>query len=585
MINAVAMLSGGMWVQRKLGDLNLPSFSRPVDEVGAFKFSVRVHAANIPGLSDPSLLKRERPRVEVVLGFSKKETELGDYRPEVFRERDQPEESSQPSDGIAASQSEPRSMDWQFGDTLTFVATRADVLGPGAQVWLRTQGEVRLGSLLQMNMAATTDVGVSSVDIRRRVLPACRQKTSPDSTGGSANADLPISALFSWESPVFVMPLTHIGGNNPAGGSEDRKYVLGEAVGHVALSFGVNMDPDVILKSADEATMPFVTRVVQPITSWTVKTASVAANLTSGHAATAAVTAKDWTVQAANATVVGMKWAIENSDIEGCTVKTRKGIEDFVADQGVCGHQFQQETGTPINFGGPFSRPTMSPVGSPPGQIYELPSRHMSFGMAGQSSVYSVPVQAVPRSLPNASGQPPGPEKSKPPDNDLVRQAVDGNSADDSSQAGSQPPSSSSSRPPFPKPAARSVQTSPGAAVQSQISTGSVGVRSIQTALGAAVQAVSTSGSGVRSVQTKYVVQRPNAQSAGASLSASQRQQPAQSQTQVAGLPTRQSFQAVHVIPYGGYGGGLPSRQSFRTAQQSKPLVAPPQYVRPGTIS
>lgn len=47
-------------------EMNLPQFSRPVDDVGAFRFSVHVHSAAVHGFSDPSLLRRERPRAEAV---------------------------------------------------------------------------------------------------------------------------------------------------------------------------------------------------------------------------------------------------------------------------------------------------------------------------------------------------------------------------------------------------------------------------------------------------------------------------------------------------------------------------------------
>jgi len=627
MINAVTMLGGGMWVQKKMGEVALPTFSRPVDEVGAFKFSVRVHSASIPGLSDSSSLKRERPRIEVVLGQARKETELGDYRPDSVRDSSassasapKSERGSFNADGTPSLSACP----WQFGDTLTFAASRGDVLGPGAQIWLRTQGEVRFGQLFQMNMSSTTDVGVCSVDLRRRVLPACLQKTTPDSTGGSEGG-----GLFYWETPIMVVPLTHIGGRNQGGASE-RAWVLGEAAGHVALSFGVNVDPAWLLRSADEATMPLHLRAVQPLKEWSVRTAdsvaSAAQQITTSNVAVAAGVAGEWSVKGAYAAASGVQWIIENSDIEGCTVKTRDQAARFMDDgfggqtyvcsqhphlkrmacEGMPSNSPASTMATPKN---PMTRtmmvsPTksMATVTTASGQSpssFRVPSLssvgQASFGEPGTPVAGTVPARQQMSPFFAAPGS-------------QVQDATDGGTIV-SGRALSKAASSPAPTPPVAPVAARAEAPAAAPAAASAAAPaaqGSAPVVAVPAVVQAMTQKLQPSSSRQFSSQT-YASASAAAPPGGAARSVAVHAQVAgtgpasqphmvqyaqghhglQSRQSFAvqnGLqPSRPSFQVVQAIPYGAQS-GLPSRQSFQVVQAAPFHYAQPQYVRPGTL-
>jgi len=261
MLNVAAAFSGGLWVQHKLNDIALPRISRAVDDGETFKLSVKVLSASIPGLAEPGLLTRERPRIEVVLGGGRKETEFGDFRPDGAWARVS-------NKSVAGAANDDTRCSWSFGDTLTFVATRADVLGPGLQVWVRTQSEVLLGPF-QVSISRPSDVGMCSVDIRRLVLPSC--SPMPGADVGTAGGGAPSV----WESQPLLLPLTYIGGSAPP--PSERNFVLGESAGHVALSFSVNAPPGALLREAEEATKPFVSRMANPLKEWTVKTAEAAA--------------------------------------------------------------------------------------------------------------------------------------------------------------------------------------------------------------------------------------------------------------------------------------------------------------------
>jgi len=550
----VTLVGGGMWVQRKIGELNLPQLTRPVDEVGAFKFSVRIHAAGVQNLSDPSLLKRERPRVEVVVGQTRKETELGDFRPEA-RGRASSSVSKKASDDSVAGAEGP-ACPWHFGDTLTFTATRADVLGPGVQVWLKTQQEVRLGTLLQVNMSQTCEVGMCTVDLRRRVLPACAARDSPDSTGGSN--ELSGSGPQTWETPVMVMPVTHVGGTGR--GPSDKPFVLGESSGHVALSFSVNVDPAMLLKSADEATMPMVQRLSQPLKDWTLSTASSAASAT-----------QEWTVKAAGATAEAVKvaaiqthnaleepvrWVMENADIEGCTVKTRRQVEDWQIEGCTVKTQkplYGEDPGAASAFGHPQARQHM-PVrlAATDGSPLRVPRVH---------SVQAAPTLAT---QPQASSSSSGgagfvssvgglvPRALERPLEEAVLPATGvgagGGALSSRGAAGPAAPSAALPMPPGPETLAYVATPTPVAAAAAA-ATGSQG-------------------------QVGYYVQagRP-------------------------GLPSRQSFQVhtgghpqqvvqvIHGVPAGYAPAGLPTRQSFQVVQPQTVRQAPPQYVRPGSVA
>jgi len=88
---------------------------------------------------------------------------------------------------------------------------------------------------VQLQFSSVVDLGETSVDIRRRILPACVGNRH----GRAGN----------WESPVLVIPLSHVHGGKCAANHE-----IGQAVGHLTLAFTVDTDPEEILSAVDAET-------------------------------------------------------------------------------------------------------------------------------------------------------------------------------------------------------------------------------------------------------------------------------------------------------------------------------------------
>ncbi|CAE7903026.1 unnamed protein product, partial [Symbiodinium sp. KB8] len=196
MIQAIAAFSGGLWVQNRLSDLQLPHLS-----------------GSIPGLSDNGLLTRERPRVAAVLGNVRKETEFGDVADD--------DEDFGVDDDIP-------SCDWKFNETLTFAASVNDIMaGQTVQLWLHTKSDVYLGPF-QMNLARNRDVGVCSVEIRKQILPECVpvDERAGDSArhGESPPGGAKRGPHLVWETKVLPFALTHVDSNSGTG-----NFVLGQA--------------------------------------------------------------------------------------------------------------------------------------------------------------------------------------------------------------------------------------------------------------------------------------------------------------------------------------------------------------------
>eukprot|EP00928_Gymnodinium_smaydae_P059997 TRINITY_DN4352_c0_g2_i1.p1 TRINITY_DN4352_c0_g2~~TRINITY_DN4352_c0_g2_i1.p1 ORF type:complete len:536 (-),score=91.35 TRINITY_DN4352_c0_g2_i1:97-1704(-) len=243
MIQAATAFGGGVWARGKLQDIKLPQFRRAVDEADVFKLSVRVLSAAIPSLGAPGLVRRERPRIEIALGETRKVTEPGDFTAGEVA-------GSEPD--LSSAEGAPcPPCPWRFGDTLTFAAHLSDLLGPGLQVWLRTASEVRLGPL-QVDMNVPRDVGVCSVDIRKRVLPACVNKKSGHEGGPPSLDGASDPSHCVWESRVQVLPLA------------DTNVVVSEASAHVTLLFSVTSDPEALLRAVDEANKPLADKMVAP---------------------------------------------------------------------------------------------------------------------------------------------------------------------------------------------------------------------------------------------------------------------------------------------------------------------------------
>jgi hypothetical protein len=208
--------SGGYAMRKQLENLQLPQFGLgSLGDSLCFKLSVRIVSASVPALGQPGGWSRQRPRLEVHLRDTQKETEFADYAGD---------------DNTGGLDNCP----WRFGETLTFVCRQADVLSPGLHINLRAHSDFQLGPV-QFQFASTTDLGEASLDIRRRALPACIGHQH--------------SKHGSWESPILVIPLSHV-----KDGRCSADHCIGEAVAHVTLAFSVDTDPEAILAALDMET-------------------------------------------------------------------------------------------------------------------------------------------------------------------------------------------------------------------------------------------------------------------------------------------------------------------------------------------
>lgn len=203
----------------------VPQVQYADDETAPFKLSVRVLSASIPTIDAPGLLMRQRPRAQVALGLVTKETEPAEF-------------SGSSSSGRSNSFSGV-DCPWRFGDTLTVSASLADVLGPGLQLRLNTNNEAKIGPL-KVKLASVNQLGECTVDLRRRVLPACVRVRHCDPDGATPHAGSACTdgSYRVWESPVLVFALTHVSGNQ-------------KGVSHVALTFAVTADPEELMNMAN----------------------------------------------------------------------------------------------------------------------------------------------------------------------------------------------------------------------------------------------------------------------------------------------------------------------------------------------
>jgi len=156
--------------------------------------------------------------LEATVGDAKKETEFADY---VVDDN---------TIGLQKAYQCP----WRFGETLTFVGRMEDVLSPGMHILVKASSDFQFGPV-QFQFAGASDLGEASIDIRRRALPACIGQQKPGKE--------------VWESPVLVIPLSHV-----RGGKCGEGHGIGDAVAHVTLAFSVDMDPETILAAADYET-------------------------------------------------------------------------------------------------------------------------------------------------------------------------------------------------------------------------------------------------------------------------------------------------------------------------------------------
>lgn len=236
MIGLGAAFGGGAYVRHQLDKVTLPKLSRrrDWDKSESFRLTVKVVSASAPAISSPGLLSRQRPRLEISLGAVKKKTELGDFQ------RVPKGTGKMASGGGVCAEECP----WRFGDTLTFVAHLSDVVGHGLVLRLRAESDYFLGPLEFQGAGGPSEVGETAVDLKRFVLPAC--------VGGECcktHSHSPDIVL--WETPVLVVPLSHVRGAIRKDG-----LGIGEPVGHVAFVFCVDADPEQILEASNHVNRP-----------------------------------------------------------------------------------------------------------------------------------------------------------------------------------------------------------------------------------------------------------------------------------------------------------------------------------------
>jgi len=215
MFQAVAAVSGGMWLKQKLDDVPWPHLRRAVDPNASFRLSVRVVSASAPGLGSPGILAKQRPFLEVAVGDSSKQTEIADF--------------SRDKEGSKVCGGEP-DFPWRFGDTISFKTRLQDVLGSDLRLTLRSRSDVVMGPV-QLELQAA-EVGTAILDLRNPVLSNCVEQ----------ERDL---GNRCWDSPTTSVPLyAPVKNLRDALKEGNRPF---EVVGHVAVIFSVDTDPEDIL--------------------------------------------------------------------------------------------------------------------------------------------------------------------------------------------------------------------------------------------------------------------------------------------------------------------------------------------------
>lgn len=265
---------GGLWLRHRCGTMELPRMRCRESDAGGFRLGVSILAASISTLDAPGRLTRQRPRLEVGLGCDNKTTGFATFA-----------SSASTASHVSAGAKHPAQVEgpllcpWRFDDTLVFQARAVDVLGPGLRFRLCAHSDVRLGPL-EVEFAGARDLGFCTLDVRRRVLPACVHARRRDPDGGWDGQDDPMGGRRIWETPVLVLPLSV---TSPDGGSGDKPMDFNQAVAHITLVCSVSMDPQAILQEAEFFEQPLAKRVAVPLRAmveepfkWVAQTASTA---------------------------------------------------------------------------------------------------------------------------------------------------------------------------------------------------------------------------------------------------------------------------------------------------------------------
>lgn len=216
MLETAGLLTAGAYVQHKASALvgQLPGLRTAEDGAPIFKVSMRLLAASVPGLGEPRAAERQQPFVEAKLSGVEKTSENAEYF-EDSRE------------GLLSD------CPWRFSDTLTFTVKVPDIDVGSGSLKLRMRMRRRAVYGCCSFELAPGEVGIGSVDLRRRVLPSCVQE----------NRDWADSEP-RWTSPPMLLPLSHVRGG--ACGDHIQPW---EPVGHLAAVFAVHSPPEVILRA------------------------------------------------------------------------------------------------------------------------------------------------------------------------------------------------------------------------------------------------------------------------------------------------------------------------------------------------
>lgn len=265
--------------------LELPRVAFATDETVTFRLTVCIVSASIPVLEAPGLVVRKHPRVDVSVGQVQKETNLAEFANAVYDHdiacgvdlsffsfhfmHAHINGADKRHDCGFESAEHP----WRFGDTLTLVLNLEDLLGQGLRLRLRATTDIRLGPL-QLELARTCELGECIMNLREHVLPACIHSESceQDGWGDSVRTDTTNQV---WKSPVVLIPISLMNNKECSGiSSTSRGHAVADSFhyenahvvsAHIALSFGVTKEPDMLIKLADKAERSLTEKLASPL--------------------------------------------------------------------------------------------------------------------------------------------------------------------------------------------------------------------------------------------------------------------------------------------------------------------------------
>lgn len=221
----------------------------------SFKLTVHVHAATVPSVGKPGPFHCHLPRLEFILGDGvQKSTDDGEYTGEMIPDRacdvlnaSRPEIRKKASrfrflSGLRTTSDVQGDFPWRFGDSITFTVHVADIVSAGLKCNMNMHSQLLIGPL-QIQLQNEI-IGGFVLDIRRTVLPACAYRPAVTNDGTTI-----------WQTPVDLVPLTRMDSDQHSG----LRLVV---VGQVALSFSVNVDPNILMQEASEAARPLAERML-----------------------------------------------------------------------------------------------------------------------------------------------------------------------------------------------------------------------------------------------------------------------------------------------------------------------------------